>query len=118
MVGKGFDGVSNMCGHVSGVSTRLHLLYPSAKYPTHCRNHALSLVIIASCNSVPDVRNFMASLKELTLFFKYLAKRKHILREHLKSSKEYGDFLDDLDEDDLKVKGSIKGYRYCPTHVG
>ena len=118
MVGKGFDGASNMCGHVSGVSTRLQRLYPNAKYLTHCRNHALSLVIVASCKSVPDVRNFMDSLKELTLFFKYSAKRKHILRRHLKSSKEYGDFLDDLDEDDPIVKGSIKGYRYCPTHVG
>ena len=51
----------------------------------------------------------MDSLKELTLFFKCSAKRKHVLREHLKSSREYGDFLDDLDEDDPIVKSKYQG---------
>ena len=69
LVGKGFDGASNMCGHISGVSARLQQLYPNAKYLTHCRNHALNLVIVASCKSVPDIRNFMTTFKELTLFF-------------------------------------------------
>lgn len=40
LVGKGFDGASNMSGHVSGVSARLRELHPKAKYYTHCRNHA------------------------------------------------------------------------------
>ncbi len=43
LVGKGFDGAANMCGRLSGVSTRLKQLYPNAKYLTHCRNHALNL---------------------------------------------------------------------------
>ena len=51
----------------------------------------------------------MDSLKELTLFFKYSAKRKHILRRHLKSSKEYGDILDDLDENEPIVKRKCQG---------
>ena len=97
LVGKGFDGASTMSGHVSGVSTRLKELYPNARYLTHCRNHALNLVVVASCNNVPDIRSFMDTFKSLTLFFKYSPKRKHILREHLKSSTQE-DLLADADE--------------------
>ena len=74
LVGKGFDGASNMSGHISGVSARLQQLYPKAKYFTHCRNHALNLVIVASCKNVPDIHNFMDAFKELTLFFSHSAK--------------------------------------------
>jgi len=52
LVGKGFDGASNMSGHISGVSARLQQLYPKAKYFTYCHNHALNLVIVASCKNV------------------------------------------------------------------
>ncbi len=98
-----------MSGHVSGVSARLHELHPSGRYLTHCRNHALNLVIVASCNNVPDVLNFMDTLKALTLFIKYLAKRKHILHEHLKSSPQE-DFLADCAEGDLEpAKRRFKG---------
>ena len=88
LVGKGFDGASTMSGHVSGVSVQLQELHPTARYFTHCRNHALNLVIVASCNGVPDIHNFMDALKELTVFFKYSPKRKHILQDHLKSTHE------------------------------
>lgn len=100
LVGKGFDGASTMSGHVSGVSARLQQLYPNAKYFTHCRNHALNLVIIAGCNSVPDVRNFMDTFKELTLFFNYSAKRKYILVDHFKSSSTQEALLADCVEDE------------------
>ena len=81
-----------MSGHISGVSARLEQLYPNAKYFTHCHNHALNLVIVASCKSVPDIRNFMDAFKELTFFllFAYSAKRKHILQQHLKSEEDRG----------------------------
>ena len=42
-----FDGAANMSGRISGVAARLEQLYPNAKYLTHCRNHALNLVIVA-----------------------------------------------------------------------
>lgn len=58
LVGKGLFAASTMSGHVSGVSARLQELYPNAKYFTHCRNHALNLLVIAGCN---NVRNFMQS---------------------------------------------------------
>ena len=85
LVGKGFDGASTMSGHVSGVSARLQQLYPNAKYFTHCRNHALNLVIIAGCNSVPDVHNFMSL---------------HILVDHFKSSSTQEALLADCVEDE------------------
>ena len=74
LIGKGFNGVSTMSEHISGVSAHLQPLYPKAKYLTHCRNHILNFVIFASCKAVPDIRNFMDTLKELTLFFTYSAK--------------------------------------------
>ena len=58
------------------LSCRLQQAYPNAKYFTHCRNHALNLAIVASCTSVPDICDFINTLKELTLFFKYSPKRK------------------------------------------
>ena len=88
LTGKGFDGAATMSGHVSGVSARLQQQYPNARYFTHCRNHALNLFIVASCSSVPDIRNFMDSFKELTLFFSYSAKRKHILKHQLQNDHE------------------------------
>lgn len=53
LVGKGFDGAANMNGHVSVVFAILADLYQTKKYFTHFRNHALNLVIVASCNKVP-----------------------------------------------------------------
>ena len=96
-----------MSGHVSRLSVILQQLYPNAKYFTHCHNYALNLVIFASCHSVPNVQNFMETLKELTLFFKYSAKRKHIFSEHLKSSQEY--FLADCVDSDLVSKRRYHG---------
>ena len=98
LVGKGFDGASNMGGHVSGVSVRLTQLYPKAKYFTHCRNHALNLAVVASCNQVPDIRNFMNAFKELTLFFSYSAKRKHILRQCFNNPEDEQNMLADSDD--------------------
>ena len=59
LVGKEFDGASNMSGHVSGVSAQLKELHPNGRYLTYCRNHVLNLVNVASCNSVPDVRKIV-----------------------------------------------------------
>ena len=104
LVGKGFDGPSNMSGHVSGVSARQctgkrapskFQIFNPLPQPCSQFGHCCKLY-----NSVPDVRNFMETLKELTLFFNHSAKRKHILHDHFKSSaQEY--FLADCVEDDL-----------------
>ena len=51
----------------------------------------------------------MDTLKELTLFFKFSAKRKHILHDHFQSSKDQEDFLTDCTEDDLVQKRNYQG---------
>ena len=56
----------------------------------------LKLVIVVSCQNVPDIRNFMDLLKELTLCFKYSAKQKYILKEHLKNDKDHEGLLADI----------------------
>lgn len=91
--GKGFDGAATMSGHVSGVQARITSMFPKAKYFTHCASHCLNLVIVASCTNVPEIRNFMNTFKELTLFFSYSAKRKHILKTHM--AKDVPDLLAD-----------------------
>ena len=111
-IGKGFDGASTMSGHISGVSARLQTIYPRAKYFTHCRNHALNLVIVASCQEIPDIRNFMDTLKQLTLFFGYSSKRKHILLKHM-SSQEQEDFLaDSIDDSESDDTGLVPERKY------
>ena len=118
LVEKGFDRASNMSTHMSGISARLKELHPNARYLTHCCNHTLSLVIVASCNNVPDVRNFMDTLKALTLFFNYSAKRKHIFREHLKSSAQE-DFLADCVAGHLvPAKKRYEKFQCFLTHDG
>ena len=62
--------------------------------------HALNLVVVASCKSVPDIRNFMDKFKDLTLFFSYSAKRKHILQQYLKDDKEQDNILADCTMED------------------
>ena len=110
LVGK---GAANMSGCVSGVSARLTELYLNAKYFTHCRNHALNLAIVASCKECPDIRNFMDTFKQLTLFFGYSAKRKNILLKHLKDSEVQKDLLADSIEDEDLVPD--RHYRGLPT---
>ena len=117
LVGKGFDGAATLSGHVSGESVRLQKLHPKARYLTHCCNHSLNFAIVASCNSVPDVRNFMETLKELTLFFKYLAKRKNILGHHMQSSNEKT-FLLTLPMTPLAQLRNFVGFQSCLTLVG
>ena len=114
LIGKGFDGASTMSGHISGVSARLQQLYPKAKYFTHCRNHALNLVIVASCKAVPDIRNFMDTLKELTLFFSYSAKRKHLLLKHVSPQDQEDLLADSMDKEDTMLNHNKK-YRGIPV---
>lgn len=95
--GKGFDGASTMSGHVSGVTTRIKQALPKAKYFTHCRNHCLNLVIVNSCNEVPEVRNFMDAFRELSFFISNSSKRKSIVKSRI-SQKDTDELLSDLSE--------------------
>lgn len=43
--GQGYDGASNMSGHVSGLAKRILDVSPDATF-VHCRSHNLSLTIL------------------------------------------------------------------------
>ena len=94
--GKGFDGTPTMSGLLSGVNVRIQRILPQAKYFTRCRNYYLNLVIVNSCQSVPEIRAFMESLKEMAIFVNYCAKRKHIMLTNV-SEKVVDDITKDLD---------------------
>ena len=68
---------------------------------THCRRHCLNLVIVNSCQNVPEVRNFLDCFKELTLFVNYSAKRKHIMTTNM-SEKIVDDLTKDLEAEKHK----------------
>ncbi|KAF3859978.1 hypothetical protein F7725_000233, partial [Dissostichus mawsoni] len=62
--GQGYDGASAMSGHVSGVQQRMKELQPRALF-THCRSHALNLVVVHGCSDIPLIRNTMATIENI-----------------------------------------------------
>ncbi|KAJ8971195.1 hypothetical protein NQ314_000831 [Rhamnusium bicolor] len=66
--GQGYDGTSNMTGKFKGVKTRIMVKFPLAQY-THCSNHALNLVVIASCSLKP-IKNTIGTIKTVTNYIR------------------------------------------------
>lgn len=56
-----------MSGRLSGVQKRIQELQPRALY-THCRSHALNLVVVHGCTDVPIVRNTMTLIEKVAVF--------------------------------------------------
>lgn len=112
--GKGFDGASVMSGHVSGVTTRIQQALPKAKYFTHCRSHCLNLVIVSSCNNVPEVKNFMDAFRKLSVFVNSSHKRKSILKSNI-SEKSTLELLTDLDVHDEELHIASNRRQGLPT---
>lgn len=79
--GQGYDGASNMSGRLSGVQKRIQEVQPRALY-THCRSHALNLVVVHGCTDVPIVRNTMTLIEKVAVFFS-AGTRKHKLQDIL-----------------------------------
>ena len=77
--GQGYDGASNMAGKVKGVKARIQQENNKALY-FYCASHYLSLCIAKAC-SVPAVKNMMATLEQLSFFFKRSPKRQRKLEE-------------------------------------
>ena len=100
LCGMGFDGASNMSGTQSGVQARITQRYPKAKYFTHCSSHCLNLVIVASCNKVQEIKNFMTTFQELSFFFSYSPKRKEILKQNFSTSSDAEDLLADCPKEE------------------
>ena len=78
--GQGYDGASTMSGEKSGVQKRIRDIQPKALY-THCVSHSLNLVISGSCTcSIPEIRNAVDHIKNLTIWIKYSPKREKFLQ--------------------------------------
>jgi len=98
--GMGFDGASNMSGTQSGVQARITQRYPKAIYVTHSFSHCLNLVIVASCNKVQEIKNFMTTFQELSFLFSYSPKRKEILKQNFSTSSDAEDLLADCPKEE------------------
>lgn len=115
--GMGFDGASVMSGVNAGVQARITARFPKAKYFTHCSSHCLNLVIVASCNDVCEISNFMTTFQQVTLFFSYSAKRKDILKEKMGAASDAEELVADCTlEEHEKENLSAASNREClPT---
>ncbi|KAG8182920.1 hypothetical protein JTE90_028742 [Oedothorax gibbosus] len=66
LCGQGYDGASNMAGHLRGVQALITQEQPMAIY-THCFSHSLNLCITKSCE-VPVVRNAVGTVEAASVF--------------------------------------------------
>ena len=59
---QGYDGASNMSGHLSGLAARIKAISPSAIY-IHCCNHRLNLVVQRIGINVPDYQSVLGVMQ-------------------------------------------------------
>ena len=102
--GQGYDGCSTMAGEHSGVAARVMRIYPFA-HSFHCSAHVLSLCVSAACmnNSSSLVRNAMAQVDNVWLFFKYSPKRSECLKSCIDNITLPG-------QQATERKGQLKGF--------
>lgn len=84
LCGQGYDGGSNMAGHISGVQALISEEQPTAIY-THCFSHRLNLCITRSCD-IPAIRNMMGIVSSVSAFFSTSALRSNALAEEIGKS--------------------------------
>ncbi|KAG8171727.1 hypothetical protein JTE90_022423 [Oedothorax gibbosus] len=77
LCGQGYDGASNMAGHLRGVQALITQEQPMAIY-THCFSHSLNLCITKSCE-VPVVRNAVGTVEAASVFLSASAHRTNAL---------------------------------------
>lgn len=96
--GQGYDGATNMSGHIKGTQTVVRENFPKALY-VHCAAHSLNLAVSTSCD-IQAIRNCLGTVEKMYCFFK-TPKRNNVL-------------LNEIDESDLDLKSkSLK--RLCAT---
>ncbi|XP_014676415.1 PREDICTED: uncharacterized protein LOC106816351, partial [Priapulus caudatus] len=114
--GKGFDGANNMSGAKTGVQERITNRFPKAKYFTHCSNHRLNLVVVATCKNVPSIRNFMDTFQQISLFLNASSKRKAIMKRVFKDEDTVNHLLSDLEEGDVgRLFQASEAKMFLPT---
>ncbi|CAK6965391.1 kDa repressor of the inhibitor of the protein kinase [Scomber scombrus] len=75
-----YDGASTMSGRLGGVQQKIRELQTRALF-THCRSHALNLVVVHGCTDVTIVRNTMGIIEKIAVFFSASAPTKNMLQE-------------------------------------
>ncbi|KAF0706982.1 52 kDa repressor of the inhibitor of the protein kinase-like isoform X1, partial [Aphis craccivora] len=98
LYGQGYDGASNMAGHMQGVQAHVRAMYPKALY-IHCAAHSLNLAVSTASNIKP-IRNCLGIIEKLYVFFN-TPKRNNVLLSCIENS-----------DTDMKVK-TLK--RLCAT---
>lgn len=83
MVGQGYDGASNMSGHLKGVQTIIRATYPKALY-VHCVAHSLNLAVSKASNILP-IRNCLGVVEKIYGFFNS-PKRQNVLLNTIEES--------------------------------
>ncbi len=76
-----------MRGHMRGVQHRFRELQPRGLF-THCRSHALNLVVVRGCSDIHLIRNTMATIEKVAVFFSASAVRKDMLQDDPQESKK------------------------------
>lgn len=84
LVGQGYDGAATMCGHVSGVQTRIKEKYPNARY-VHCASHRLNLAL-SNAMSIPTIRNCFGVVSQVANLFRNHSNPNKILQEVIKKN--------------------------------
>jgi hypothetical protein len=69
LYGQGYDGASNMAGHMQGDQAHVRAMYPKALY-IHCVAHSLNLAVLTASNIKP-IRNCLGIIEKLYVFFQY-----------------------------------------------
>ena len=76
--GQTYNGVSNMMGKHSGVSTKVSVKQPKA-IATHCQGYSLSLAVKSLTKEFPILRDIMGTVGEIWVLVKYSPKRENML---------------------------------------
>lgn len=79
MVGQGYDGASNMAGHVKGTQKIVSENFPKALY-VHCAAHSLNLAVSGACD-LRSIRNCLGVVEKMYCFFNTPKRKKMLLNE-------------------------------------
>ena len=82
--GQGYDGAGNMTGLHNGLQARVRNLYPKMHFHW-CSGHCLNLCLAKACEKVKKV---VDHVQEITIAFKYSAKREQYFKEAILADSE------------------------------
>ena len=78
---QGYDGASNMSGHLTGLAARVKEISPLAIY-VHCCNHKLNLVVQKIGLEVPDYQSVLGIMRLVYNNISPSNKRLHWFKKH------------------------------------